>query len=95
MVDLIERLDVLLYQEEKLYNTVDYLDPVYQKCLLASSCCPLGGVSSEASLSSLGSSSSSESSSISGINESWREKIVEWSYQVTDHFDFSRFAVSM
>ena len=35
--------------------------------------------------------SAADSSQSSGeINETWREKICEWSYQVIDHFDFSR-----
>ncbi|GKY94207.1 hypothetical protein MPSEU_000386700 [Mayamaea pseudoterrestris] len=40
-------------------------------------------------------SSSSTASSTSGINEIWRERICEWSYQVIDHFDFSREVVSI
>ena len=29
------------------------------------------------------------------MNEIWREKICEWSYQVVDHFDFSRETVNV
>jgi len=31
----------------------------------------------------------------SGVNEVWREKICEWSYQVVDHFDFNREVVAI
>lgn len=89
MVDLLERIDVLLKQELTVYKTVDYLAPEYQNRLLSSPN-PEGAV---VETSSVGTSSSS--SSISGINEFWREKICEWSYQVIDHFDFSREVVSI
>mmetsp|Transcript_48881 Transcript_48881/g.118342 ORF Transcript_48881/g.118342 Transcript_48881/m.118342 type:complete len:439 (-) Transcript_48881:1060-2376(-) len=39
---------------------------------------------------SLSSSLSSSSSSTALMSESWREKITEWTYQVIDHFNFSR-----
>ena len=34
-------------------------------------------------------------SNTSSLNEAWREKICEWSYQVVDHFDISRESVSV
>jgi len=89
MVDLLERIDVLLKQELTVYKTVDYLAPEYQSKLLLLPNPDAAVVES----SSVGTTSSS--SSISGINEFWREKICEWSYQVIDHFDFSREVVSI
>lgn len=89
MVDLLERIDVLLKQELTVYKTVDYLAPEYQSRLLLSPS-PEGAVVESSSVG-----TSSSSSSISGINEFWREKICEWSYQVIDHFDFSREVVSI
>lgn len=79
MVDVIERIEVMLKQEDSSYKTYDYLAPEYQQKLTSCD-------------GSFCASSSSENSSHSsgGINESWREKICEWSYQVIDHFDFSR-----
>lgn len=85
MVDLLERLDVLLEQERVSYRTKDYLDPGYQQKLQV--CCR-GDCESH-------SSSYTSSSSSSVINELWREKICEWSYQVIDHFDFNREVVSI
>jgi len=38
---------------------------------------------------------SGSSSQNSGVNEVWREKICEWSYQVVDHFDFNREVVAI
>jgi len=97
MVDLIERICVMQEQEARFYTTKDYLAPEFQEKLS-----PLSEVddllthSTGASARSAASSSSSGSSSCSsGINETWREKICEWSYQVIDHFDFSREIVSV
>lgn len=84
MVDLLERLDVMFKQEESVYRTEDYMDPDFQSKI--ASICDANNVSigpykpSLASIASLN----------SGINDVWREKICEWSYQVIDHFDFSR-----
>ncbi|CAB9521748.1 Cyclin-B2 [Seminavis robusta] len=91
MVDLVERLDVLLAQEEGTYTTVDYLTPDHQRKLLLT----CGDDYDSLVESSSAYASSSCSSSNSGINEFWREKIVEWSYQVIDHFDYSREVVSV
>lgn len=91
MVELLERMEVMFQQEENSYKTVDYLAPEYQSML--TSRCDVNrtemmndGKNGEASLS---------STSTSGINDIWREKICEWSYQVIDHFDFSREVVSV
>eukprot|EP00980_Cylindrotheca_fusiformis_P011926 scaffold2830_cov131-Cylindrotheca_fusiformis.AAC.47 len=80
MVDLIERLEVLLKLE---CVAEDYLSASYQQQLAQES---------EATETN---SVSSSSAATSGINEVWREKICEWSYQVIDHFNFSREVVSI
>ena len=46
----------------------------------------VAGLESTASISS----SLSSSSSTDIMSESWREKITEWTYQVIDHFNYSR-----
>jgi hypothetical protein len=89
MVDLLERLDVMLKQEVGAYETIDYLAPEYQKKLIS-----LGTKDGDLGDSSTASHSTSSRSS-SSINELWREKICEWSYQVIDHFEFSREVVSV
>ena len=80
MSDLIDRLEVMLRQESSAYETKDYLSIDHQKRLAmeihADSCCLASDVCSQ--------------SSAGDINETWREKICQWSYQVIDHFDFSR-----
>jgi lipoyl(octanoyl) transferase len=91
MVDLLERLDILLQQEIFSYQTEDYLSPSFQQKLQA--CC--SDHESEVLSTSFSCSSPSTGMSASGINEVWREKICEWSYQVIDHFDFSREVVSI
>ena len=89
MVDLLERLDVMLKQEVSEYGTMDYLAPEFQQ--------KLASIAQDDSLfqSSTASNSSSSTSSSSTISEVWREKICEWSYQVIDHFEFSREVVSV
>jgi hypothetical protein len=94
MVDFLERMDVMLKKELSAYKTVDYLAPGFQQKLsLACITGPDGTVFKSSSTSSSTSSTSSSSSSL--INEVWREKICEWSYQVIDHFDFSREVVGV
>lgn len=90
MVELVERMAIMFQQEEKSYKTVDYLAPDYQK-MLASACDSNLSDTNESHKSS----DSLTSVSTSGINDIWREKICEWSYQVIDHFDFSREVVSV
>lgn len=79
MADLIDRLEVMLKQEASAYKTEDYLSLDWQKKLDA-----------KTPIESCGLSLSGSSQSSGSINETWREKICEWSYQVIDHFDFSR-----
>jgi len=102
MVDLIERIQVLLKQEEKHYLCKDYMEASFQQKLVLEHPLPvLPSLPSSTSASGPsgqghGSASiSTSSSSSSGINELWREKICEWSYQVVDHFDFSREVVNI
>ena len=75
MVDLVERIDALLGQEEAFYTTLDYLPEQQEK--LASN--PVES-----------SSQSNGSSSVSGINELWRSRICEWVYELCDHLEISR-----
>jgi len=90
MVDLLERLDVMLVQESTCYKTVDYLAPEFQKNLAEASDDAL-----EVLQMPLESDASSSTASSTAISELWREKICEWCYQVIDHFDFSREVVSV
>ncbi|KAL7577748.1 hypothetical protein ACA910_010510 [Epithemia clementina (nom. ined.)] len=92
MTELLEQIRAMLMQEVAAYGTVDYLAPSFQQNLAYyraeeetdSSCDPP-----------VPSTSTSVDSSSSGITELWREKICEWSYQVIDHFDFSREVVAI
>lgn len=87
MVELRERMNSLFEQEATVYKTVDYLEHEYQQRLTL--------VCDAALIDDLMRSNDSLASSSSGINDVWREKICEWSYQVIDHFDFSREVVSV
>jgi hypothetical protein len=90
MVDLVERINVMLEQETRYYCTEDYLSSDFQQKLASVVADTDDLIPPVASTT-----SSSTSSSSSGINEIWREKICEWSYQVIDHFAFSREVVSI
>lgn len=88
MVDVVERLNALLKQVRTAYVVQDYLDPDIQSNMQRAkhevvATNPVSSCCSEASSSSV------------GITEVWREKICEWSYQVVDHFEFSREVVSV
>lgn len=83
MVDLVERINILIEQDIKYYESKDYLLP----SLKPSSQLPNAEVYQSQDAVALTPSAS--------INEAWREKICEWSYQVVDHFDFSREIVSI
>uniref|UniRef100_A0A7S2WJA6 Cyclin-like domain-containing protein n=1 Tax=Eucampia antarctica TaxID=49252 RepID=A0A7S2WJA6_9STRA len=88
--DLPERFSVLRHQEDNLYRYPDYLSPKFQEEQWQQ-CTQKENTKSNIFTSELESSSSSSS----GVNEVWREKICEWSYQVVDHFDFSRETVDV
>ena len=88
MVDLVERIDTLVKQECGIYRTEDYLAPSFQAKLAPPRLSSLFAAEPEIS-------AISSSTTTSGINEVWREKICEWSYQVIDHFDFSREVVAI
>ena len=90
--NLEDAFDAIRRQESKFYQCRDYLSPEFQAELAKE-------VANSPNLhifaSGLSSNSSSSSLSKTGINECWREKICEWSYQVIDHFDFNREIVSI
>ena len=94
MVDLRERIHVMLEQEARSYKKEDYLDPSFQTKLASLKLEDDTLIFPELSEGNTVSSASSSSSS-TGMSELWREKICEWSYQVIDHFDFSREVVSI
>lgn len=71
-------------QEEKFYISKDYLNQDFQA----------QRIETEDGYTYSGTSSSVSSSS-TRISHLWREKICEWSYQVVDHFNFSREAVGI
>jgi len=89
--ELDDQLAAMLKQEESRYKCQNYLSPEYEirqtsrstftsKAFYPPVCSDL---------------SSSGSSASGGLNEIWREKICEWTYQVVDHFDFNREIVAI
>jgi Cyclin, N-terminal domain len=106
MVDLMERLDAMFHQESTSYKTVDYLKADHQAKLAAAVLDPSSMMVQDdgtAMIADARPSPTKESSGLAslasnssgGINDIWREKICEWSYQVIDHFDFSREVVAI
>lgn len=86
MVDIVERINVLLEQERCWYLVPPKYDA--QTTHIA----PTPEDQAQFAASEVRSSSSSSTSSNIDI---WRERICEWSFQVTDHFDFSREVVAV
>lgn len=86
MIDLPDRFAVMRRQESTIYRNEDYLSQERQMHQEQHE--SRGRKSSTAS-------SDDSASSNSSVNEVWREKICEWSYQVVDHFDFNREIVSI
>mmetsp|Transcript_13440 Transcript_13440/g.19234 ORF Transcript_13440/g.19234 Transcript_13440/m.19234 type:complete len:400 (+) Transcript_13440:80-1279(+) len=91
LIDLDERLGALL-EQEKDYKSLDYMSPDH---LFRQTDDVSNNPLSELFPSGVSSCSSTASSSCAGVNEIWREKICEWSYQVIDHFDFNREIVTI
>mmetsp|Transcript_56013 Transcript_56013/g.167697 ORF Transcript_56013/g.167697 Transcript_56013/m.167697 type:complete len:328 (-) Transcript_56013:530-1513(-) len=86
--DLKEKFAVMRTQDETAYRCEDYLSEKFQRRLQRTA----QAIGSDDSLPSM---SDSSSSSDSGINVEWREKIIDWCYQVVDHFEFSREIVNV
>ena len=83
MVDIVERINVLLQQERLWYLVAPKrTKEKIRDEQIADNVLEAGEVRST-------------STSTSSGNEIWRERICEWSFQVIDHFDFSREVVSI
>jgi len=93
MTELFEQFGVLSRQEDGAYVCHDYLSPDYQIDLERKT--PTQSKGNIAPSSATSSCSSAASSNSGGINEVWREKICEWTFQVIDHFDFNREVASI
>lgn len=102
--DLLDIIQTLKKQETSDYRVLDYLNPnaplphdddrACRMCRPAAAATRTEHSASDAE-SSLAYSTSTGSSSHSGVNEDWRSKIVEWSYQVIDHLDYDREIVAV
>ena len=91
--DLPETFVIMRRQEISSYKVEDYLNPNYQVPRAAPTdlmCMPSDADSTTSSTHSVGTNSSA-----AGVNEDWRSKICEWSYQVIDHFDYDREIVAV
>jgi len=93
--DLPERFRVMKRQEVSAYKVDDYLNPNYQVPRAGPTdlmCMPASDTESVTTSSAY---SAGTNSSAAGVNEDWRSKICEWSYQVIDHFDYDREIVAV
>ena len=103
--DLLDAIQVLKDKEVSAYRVLDYLyGPPHDDRISVGATASASAVSSaDFSLAySVGTGSSTTATTNSsktngGVNEDWRSKICEWSYQVIDHLDYDReiVAVSM
>jgi len=90
-VDLVERFNALRKQESVQYKCLDYLS--FNQTMQGKEMQTKSHLHTLSS--SFSSSSSVTSSTYGGINEVWREKICEWTFQVIDHFEFDREVASV
>jgi hypothetical protein len=96
MADLSEILSVIFEQERTIYRCGDYLSPGFHTRKRGRHFEDSGEQTAmDNDLSSNESSDSTSASSTVGVDESWRELICEWSFQVVDHFDFNRETVAI
>ena len=105
--DLLDVIQALKAKEASAYRVLDYLygPPCVERIsvgVTASATAAVTASSADFSLAySVGtrtnSAAGNSSKTTSGVNETWRTKICEWSYQVIDHLDYDReiVAVSM
>lgn len=108
--DLLDIIQVLKKQEISAYRVLDYLNPKDEPLphddLTTCACQPAAAAAEAATAdadhsvsvsvdSPLDYSISTASSSPTDVNEEWRSKICEWSYQVIDHFDYDREIVAV
>jgi len=92
MSDLFEVFSVIFEQEKTVYKCGDYLSPGFHNRQQGEDIHDTQQASAYRDSSSTQSSNSSASST---VDESWRELICEWSFQVVDHFDFHRETVAI
>ena len=85
MMEDAEAVFQAMVKQEDVYQTFDYLAPDFQAKLeeIPRDMPELANLSSKSSV------------SAGSISQNWRERICEWSYQVVDHFDFSRETVAI
>ncbi|CAJ1892866.1 unnamed protein product [Cylindrotheca closterium] len=109
MVDAVERLNVLLTQEDVSYRTLDYLGRLRHLANeeLASAGEPMDSDASSPPSPKKRKGADGEYTEVNAqgercrgpptsvINKHWREKICEWAYQVVDHFQLQREVVSI
>lgn len=87
--EISQRFDILRRQETLFYACGDYLSIEYQAKMRR-----LDNKDNRL-FNSTTTSIECSSSTKTRINECWREKICEWSFQVIDHFDYNREIVSI
>lgn len=90
--DIGDRFAAIRQQEDHIYKCLDYFSPEFQ-AKQAKEFANNPNICQFISMTNTG--SSLTSSARTRINECWRDKICEWSYQVIDHFDFNREIVSI
>ena len=101
--DLLDAIQALKDKEATAYRVLDYLyGPPHDDRISVGATASAASAASSADFSlaySVGTSTATNNSSktTGGVNEDWRSKICEWSYQVIDHLDYDReiVAVSM
>ena len=90
LTELSDRFEVF-HRQEEIYQPSDYLSQEFQERQAKR----VGQDPSLSIFSGLCVAADGSSTSCASINDIWREKICEWSYEVIDHFDYNREIVSV
>ena len=93
--DLPETFVIMRRQEISSYKVEDYLNPNYEVPRAVPGDLMCMPAPSDAGPATSSTNSVGTNSSAAGVNEDWRSKICEWSYQVIDHFDYDREIVAV
>ena len=99
--DLLDAIQALKDKEVSAYRVLDYLyGPPHDDRISVGATASAASAASSADFSlaySVGTSTATNNSSktTGGVNEDWRSKICEWSYQVIDHFNYDREIVAV
>lgn len=86
LIEISQRLNVMIIQESSVYTVEDYLKPGYQRKLHELT---MTGNASEIAADGMDN-SSDNSTTNSTIDERWRRRVCKWYFDIVDYFEYDR-----